>query len=236
MKEFKDYYLLNCKQGSPDWHYLRKGRITASNLGTIMSIMGVCERAPYCTETAEEKAQILVGNKKEEHTKEAKERMQLGNDYEDVVRQHLSEYLKCEIKETGFAIFKKYPYLGCSPDGLIERPGKPTIGVEIKSPRRMYKPLLKYMDKKEEDRNKNDYSHIWKSHYLQMQMNMNIMGMEEMIYAVYGIDDKEIFIQSVKVDKEYWNDVIIPTVTEYYEKYMKPLVSEENKKRIEMNK
>lgn len=232
MKDKGSYYLLEVAQGSPDWHYLRKGRITASNLGTIMSIMGVCERAPYCTETPEEKAQILVGAKKAEHTKEAEERMKLGNEYEDCVRQHLSEYLKCEIKETGFAILKSDTRFGASLDGVISE----ETGIEIKCPRRMYKPLLKYMDKKEEDRNENNYSHIWKSHYYQMLMNGVVTGKKNMIYAVYGIDDEELFVQNVKINYEEWEKEVYPKAVEYYEKYMKPLISNEHKNILSLKK
>jgi putative phage-type endonuclease len=226
MKEFETYYLLEVAQGSPDWHYLRKGRITASNLGKIMGC------APYCDDTPEVMAQHFVGIKKEEHTKEAEERMNLGNDYEPIIRDYLCKYLKCDIKETGFAIWKKDKRFGASLDGIIDN----DTGIEIKCPRRMYKPLLRYMDKKDEDRKEDDYSHIWKSHYYQMLMNGVVTGRKNMIYAVYSIEDEEIFIQNIKVNYEEWEKEVYPRAVAFYEKYMAPLVTEETKNKIKLQK
>lgn len=224
MIEKTTYYLLNVKQGSSDWHYLRKGRITASNLAKIMNC------APYCKDTPEEIGKHLVGIKKEEHTEEAQKRMQLGNDYEPIIREYLSKYLKCEIEETGFAIWKENKIFGASLDGVIDD----DTCIEIKCPRKMYKPLINYM--KNDNKDEENYNHIWKSHYLQMQMNMIVTNRRNCIYAVYSIDDDDIFIQNVKVNKDYWYNVVYPACVDFYAKYMEPLLSAETKDKIELKK
>ena len=72
-----------------------------------------------------------------------------------------------------------------------------------------------------ENKDPNDYSHIWKSQYDQVIGNGVITGRKNMIFCVYGIEDKKIFVQNVKVDYDYWNNFLYPTATDFFEKYMK---------------
>lgn len=222
MLEKETYYLLEDEQGSPEWKHQRKGRITASNLGKIMG------KVPYCKDTPEELGRKIAGKTKEEFSKESIETMKLGTDYEPIVRNYLIKYLKNNIKETGLAVLKKNNIFAASLDGIIDD----NVGIEIKCPRRMYKPLLKYMDKPEKERVKNDYSHIWESHYLQILMNGAVTNRKNMIYCVYAIEDEEIFIQNVEIDYKYWNEVVVPYCIIFYKKYVEPLLTEEDKKRI----
>ncbi len=74
--------------------------------------------------------------------------MNLGNIYEGPVRDYLAKKLGSEIKETGFAIWKKDPRFGASLDGIIND----EVGIEIKCPQRMYRPILEYLERKEEAR------------------------------------------------------------------------------------
>lgn len=215
------YYLLKDKQGTPEWHHQRKGRITASNLGKIMG------KVPY-SEKPEEIAQKILGKKKEEFSKESIENMKLGNEYEPIVRNYLIKHLKNNITETGLAVLKKNNIFAASLDGVIND----DVGIEIKCPRKMYMPLLRYMDKPEKDRKKNDYSHIWESHYLQILMNGVVTNRKNMIYCVYAIEDEEIFIQNVEIDYKYWNEVVAPKCIDFHKKYVEPHLTEEDKKRI----
>jgi len=211
MKDCGCYYLVDVKQGSSDWLFMRKGRITMSNLGKIVG------HAPYCKMEGQELADCFKGIKKEEFTEEAKERMNLGNEYEGPVRDYLAKKLGVEIKETGFAIWKKDPRFGASLDGIIND----EIGIEIKCPMKMYGPIKGYMERKEKGLAKDDeVGHIWKSQYDQVIGNGVITGRKWMIFCVYSIEEKKVFYQKVKVDYDYWNTFLYPKACEFYDKYM----------------
>jgi len=190
---------------------MRKGRITMSNLGKIVG------HAPYCKLEGGELAAVLKGEKKEEFTQEALERMNLGNQYEDPVRRKLGEKLGVEIKETGFAIWRKDPRFGASLDGVIDS----ETGIEIKCPRRMYRPIVQYLERKERGETTDDeIDHIWKSQYDQIIGNGVITGRKWMYFCVYSIDDKQMFYQKIKVDYNYWNDFLYPKACEFYDRWM----------------
>ena len=187
MPEDKGCYILyNVDQGSDDWKYMRKGKITMSNIGKVVG------HAPYYK----------------------------GTKYEPKVRNILAKKLNCEISETGFAVWKKDPRFGASLDGIIDD----ECGIEIKCPARMYGPILNYMRKKNPD--PDDISHIWKSQYDQVIGNGVITGRKWMFFCVYGIEDKLMFIQKVKVDYRYWKKELYRPSVEFYENYMEPIINE----------
>jgi len=202
MREFEDYYLYDTTQGSVDWHIMRRGRITMSNIGKVV---GHCpfEKDP------ERLAQIIKGEIKQEFTPEAIERMQKGNDYEPIVRKYLSMKIGKKISETGFALWKADTRFGASLDGIIDD----DTGIEIKCPAHIYKPLR-------ENKDMNNINCIWKSHYDQIIGNGVITGRKNMLYVVYGIEDRQIYIQNVKVDYEYWFNFLYPKACEFYDKYL----------------
>jgi len=218
VKEFETYILYNVKQGSREWHKIRKeNRITASNIGKVMECSGDPRgkgHAPYCKHTPEDLALILKGIKKEEFSEESKKRMNLGNVYEPLVRKLLEKKLGVKIEETGFALWKKDKRFGASLDGIIDE----NTGIEIKCPQKMYKPLLKKME--QNDSEGNSVSHIWKSQYDQIIANGVITGRKNMIFCVYSIEDKSYYIENVKVDYDYWDNVIYPVCCDFYDKYM----------------
>ena len=203
MKEHEDYILYDTTQGSDDWLHMRKGRITMSNLGKVV---GHC---PFSKYEPEHLAKLLKGEIKEDFSPEAIERMRKGNEYEPIVRDHLVKKLGKEIKETGFAVWKADSRFGASLDGIIDD----DTGIEIKCPARLYKPL-KY------NKDMNNIKCIWDSHYDQIIGNGVITGRKNMIYAVYGIEDKQLYIQNVKVDYDYWFNFLYPKACEFYDKYM----------------
>ena len=211
MKDCGCYYLLDVKQGSKDWLMMRKGRITMSNLGKIVG------HAPYCNTSQPDLGKIFKGELKEQHSPEALERMNLGNDYEGPVRDYFAKKLGVEIKETGFAIWKKDPRFGASLDGVIDD----DTGIEIKCPRKMYRPILEFLEKKKRGgADDTEISHIWKSQYDQVIGNGVITGRKWMYFCVYSIEDKKMFYQKVKVDYDYWFDFLYPKACEFYDKWM----------------
>lgn len=190
---------------------MRKGRITMSNLGKIVG------HAPYCTLSHEDLGKCFRGLLKEDFSDDAKKRMDLGNQYEPLVRDALAQKLGVEIKETGFAIWKKDPRFGASLDGIISD----DVGIEIKCPAKMYGPIKKFLERREKGEAKEDeIGHIWKSQYDQIIGNGVITGRKWMIFCVYSIEEKKMFYQKVKVDYDYWHNFLYPKACEFYDKFM----------------
>ena len=211
MKDCGCYYLVDVQQGSKDWLFMRKGRITMSNLGKIVG------HAPYCNLSHEDLGKCFRGLLKEEFSEESKKRMNLGNEYEGPVRDLLAKKLGVEIKETGFAIWKKDPRFGASLDGVISD----NIGIEIKCPLKMYKPVIEFIEKRKKGlASDTDFKHIWKSQYDQIIGNGVITGRKWMIFCVYSIEEKRMFYQKVKVDYDYWYNFLYPKACEFYDNYM----------------
>ena len=209
MKDKGCYYLVDTTQGSRDWHYMRKGRITASRIGQIVG------HSPFNDKSPEDLAKCIKGELKEEFTPEARKRMDLGNEYEPKVRNMLAKKLNVKINETGFAIWKKDMRFGASLDGIIDD----DTGIEIKCPVKMYGPINEYIKKK--DFNSGKVDHIWKSQYDQVIANGVITGRKNMIFCVYAIDEKNMFYENVKVDYDYWNNFLYPECCKFYDTYMK---------------
>ena len=106
------------KQGTEEWHELRKGKMTASNAQAIASNGKGLETYIY-TLMAEK-----YSNNREKYTNSDMER---GNDLEASARMTY-EIEREKVEEVGFIEMDKYT--GCSPDGLIGEDG----GIEIKAP------------------------------------------------------------------------------------------------------
>ena len=207
-----NYWELLVPQKDPDWLDARKFRIT----GTSASGMG----GENFFKTPEEQVKIISGVSQEVFDNEALERMKHGNDNEKPTRDWCSDYLKQKITEKGFCV----PYfdleLGCSIDGDIE--GTDGI-IEIKCPVKMYKPILNYMEQIKNGWKPptNYYSHIYKSHYFQMQLGMVILQKKYCIYVVNSISDGLTFTQKIAFNQDHWNHYY-PIIKENYNKYVKP--------------
>ncbi|KYQ49719.1 hypothetical protein ALC60_11206 [Trachymyrmex zeteki] len=99
------------------WLSLRKIMLTASNFGVVC-----CMRpTTSCATTVKS---ILFPPSIDTAV------MKYGRDMEEMIKQKLSEILKKDIKPCGLFIDSNNPWLGASPDGLLEEDGL----VEIKCP------------------------------------------------------------------------------------------------------
>lgn len=105
------------QSGSERWRVLQQTMLTASNFGAV------CRRK-NSTRTARLDSSLLYPSLQQ--TAE----MKYGHDMESRARAELSDFLQKEIRVCGLFIDQDYPFLGASPDGLIEDDGI----VEIKCP------------------------------------------------------------------------------------------------------
>ena len=101
-------------QGSPEWHELRKGRMTASHAQEI----GVKGKGleTYCRKIA---AQIYTGQISPDNYKN--ENMERGSEEERFARMAYELTLDVEVRQIAFAIYDEYA--GASPDGLVGNDG-----------------------------------------------------------------------------------------------------------------
>ncbi|XP_029659972.1 uncharacterized protein LOC115233600 [Formica exsecta] len=148
--------------------------------------------------------------------------MKYGRDNENVARKELAMKLNKAIKLCGLFIDNENPFLGVSPDGLIEENGL----VEIKCPLSAEHltaeeaiktlPFLKgIFDKK--DPHKMNRNHRY---FYQVQGQLNITEREYCIFAVWT--PKSIKILHISTDNEFWKNEMLPFLTRFYYECMLP--------------
>ncbi len=122
--------IIECVQGSPEWHSVRRGRPTSSDFDKIITpAKGLASAAQdgYIDELI---AQLLDQNYSLEPSScYISPSMQQGMDYEDAARSWYSFQFDREIRQVGICLSDCLRY-GASPDGLIGDDGI----LEIKCP------------------------------------------------------------------------------------------------------
>lgn len=115
-------------QGSPEWHALRIGKVTASRVADVIASTKTggwgAARANYAAELIAER---LTGQPTQMFVNEA---MRWGTETEPYARQAYCERFGCDVYETGFVDHPEIAMAGASPDGLVGAYGL----LEIKCP------------------------------------------------------------------------------------------------------
>lgn len=114
-------------QGSPEWHALRLGKVTASRVADVVARTKTGWGASRANYMAELIAERLTGNVGDSFTNAA---MQWGTDQEPNARAAYEFRHDCEVAQIGFVIHPNIQDSGASPDGLIGDAGM----VELKCP------------------------------------------------------------------------------------------------------
>jgi len=123
-----NYRIINCEQGTEAWLNARKGKLTASVAGEIItptgrpskSMDGLIRR--LARECVLDDPLAFSGNV---YTN-------WGHTYEPIAREAFRDETGMDVIEVGFCERVDYPVLGCSPDGLIQQDGAIVSGLEIK--------------------------------------------------------------------------------------------------------
>ena len=111
---YKIYEKNQIEQGSKDWLKLRNLKLTASNAAVIATAGKGLE-----TLIKEMLAKYYSSGNFEEYSNSYKnEQMTRGNEYEQMSRMVYELETGYKVKEVGF--IERSPYIGASPDGLIE--------------------------------------------------------------------------------------------------------------------
>lgn len=120
--------IIDCEQGSPEWHEARCGRVSASRIADIVARTKSGPSASRATYLGEIIAERLTGRTAPSYTNAA---MQWGNEQEPAARALYEMETSHEVVEIGTVIHPDIDWACASPDGLI----KDTKGlVEIKCP------------------------------------------------------------------------------------------------------
>jgi hypothetical protein len=236
----KKLYLHTAKQGTDAWKRARKGLIRPSDLGwkvqkdvpciptrITASKFSVCDiYEPNRFETPEDYAMELIGLKEKEFTPTQLKNMQWGTDHEDEARIIYENYMHVNVRELGLVVPEWDIHIGVSVDGVVL--GTEGI-VEIKCPKKMYKPILNHVDSLNsgwEPPTKFYRGHIWKSHYDQMQGGMAILGKEWCDYLVYCKPEKYFYKERILFNPNYWNNCLYPQIKNFYTNILYPLIED----------
>lgn len=219
-EEYETYYASLHNQGSEEWHSLRYGRITMSNLSACIG------RSNYYSDK-EELARKICGLEKTSMNSY----MEHGVLTEPIIRNWYSDILNKPIKEVGLAIWKKDFRFGGSLDGEIDE----EEGIEIKAPNKMYNKLIEYIESKKKGYSypSGYHEHVFNSHYDQMTGNAIITGKKYMHYVVVCTDTQQAFIQRFPVDIELWENELYPKACKFYEEYINPIIKDYKISRID---
>ena len=114
--------IIDCIQGSPEWHAARLGVASASNFSKILAKGQGKTRKAYMLRLA---AEILSSEPQETYSNAAMER---GIEIEPQAREYYEGLNGVKVEQVGFC--KLDDNIGCSPDGLVGTDG----GIEIKCP------------------------------------------------------------------------------------------------------
>jgi len=111
--------VLDVEQGSPEWHNLRNGRVTASRINLLL-------RSPEAFAKEWIRDQQGRGFKGNEATR-------YGQDAEPLAADWYARNFGVTPRTIGFVVDEEDPHLGCSPDRLMNYQGGETV-LEIKCP------------------------------------------------------------------------------------------------------
>lgn len=114
-------------QGSPEWHALRCGKVTASRVADVIARTSKGWGASRANYAAELIAERLTGVAAEGFTNAA---MQWGTDQEPNARMAYEFMHDVTVEQVAFVVHPSIPDAGASPDGLVGGSGL----VEIKCP------------------------------------------------------------------------------------------------------
>ena len=208
------YWLYNEKQLSLGWHKVRQYRLSGSSTGTALGHSNFS--------TPDELSREMAGLKEKVFSERQIRVMAVGTLKEPFIRDAYCAKTGYTVIELGFCVPKFDLKIGVSVDGVVEN--EDGI-IEIKAAQRMYKPLIEFTNS---GRTTDDiYSHIWRTHYDQMQLGMKVMGKSWCDYVVMCVTDNQMFIQRVNFNETYWNDVIYPGIKDFLENKLYPLLPED---------
>lgn len=209
-----DPYLIpntNDQSNSVTWMLLKSYLATASNAHRLLHLNTDKAKFNYLEEK--------LWNLKKFSTKG----MKYGMRNESKAREAYATWIrqsgrKCVVEETGLWVKQEHPYLGCSPDGLVHIDGEPDRLLEIKClqvlekhhPKDFQKCLKSSQISRFPLKEGDDGAFFLKDshpHYLQVQMQMNIMRVQTCDYFLWS--PKGHLTVTVPYDAQFWEPKMV---------------------------
>ena len=148
--------------------------------------------------------------------------MKYGRDQEEVARKELAAKLNIEIKLCGLFIDKENPYLGTSPDGLIDEDGLVEIKCPLSAEHLTAEEAIEKLPGLKSIFNKRNPVCINRNHkfFYQIQGQLNITQRQYCKFAVWT--PKSMKIVHVVKDNAFWETKMLPFLTRFYYECMLP--------------
>ncbi len=201
----RGFTVYNFAQGSPEWHQIRKGKLTMSNAAAAIGMSRF--------ESPETLADYLTGRKEKVFSEKSLQLMKMGSEREVEMRDwYCQEFPERKVSEIGFAVPDWCPQIGCSPDGLVDDDGI----IEIKHVVNFNKSTLTYFNSPGK---KKMIDYIPESHYVQIQGNLGILKRKWCDYIVKEFDGGHLMIR-IPFNRTFWVEVQKPRMLEFVAKYL----------------
>eukprot|EP00794_Sanderia_malayensis_P021058 gene21058-23113_t len=198
------------------WYIERSKRITASDFGKVLNrrknisptsiVNSITSRANYSN-------------------KSMPSSLKWGIEHEDVAIEEYEHSLQdLSVKKCGFVASPQWPWLGCSPDGIVMKDDTPVGCVEVKCPSSKKDMTFQEAcnDTKFFLRNEDGGCKLKKHqmYYYQCQGVLNILGLDWIDFVVFT--NKELHVERIYKDDNLWRSKMLPELTSFYVTYILP--------------
>jgi len=203
---------------SQNWYYYRMKRLTASRFGDICRAL-----------VDNSKINIVKQLVYQQEKKNVPKAIQYGLDNESVAIDLYSQTENKKINKSGLRISSIYPFLGCSPDGLIFDSSSMDIDsvIEVKCPYAYQDFSLEDIKQSKEFYMKYDQENetfsLKKTHqyYYQVQGILNILGLPYCEFVVYTPKNK-LIVERIESNLAFWNSNMLPKLKNFYFRFYLP--------------
>lgn len=222
MKESKKVFLKNLEKtsderkritretvlqsGSSEWLELRRNLLTASNFGRVIK-----RRTDF---SCKNMVKDILYKKCIDHVKSIKH----GKDSENLALEQLSQQENIKIEPCGLFIDPDVPYIGATPDGLVNE----DMIVEIKCPKTAYnlgleraleeKKITFY--KKTKDGNiEINTNHNW---YYQIQGQLHVTKKDKCLFGLWFGSNFPIKTEVIYRDDHFWTTIMETKIKNFY--------------------
>ena len=198
------------------WYIERSKRSTASNFGKVLNrrrnilptsiVNSITSRANY-------------------GKKSMPSSLKWGIELEDVaIEKYEQSFPDLSVKKCGFVASPQWPWLGCSPDGIVMKDDTPVGCVEVKCP--FSKKDMTFQeacnDTKFFLKNVDGGCKLKKHHmyFYQCLGVLNILGLDWIDFVVFT--NKELHVERIYKDHHLWRLKMLPELTSFYVTYILP--------------